>query len=159
MPSLHIVAIKASRYVVVDGERQMRQVEALLGQAGFVGAMISRMAKYPPQVPPTGQRQSLGRAMGALKPKRAYINLGYVRTGTLGRNWRPGTIGRVGDDFVAEAVNDTDYAVYVQGPPDGAVGERQTDVMADRGWQNIVDEANAEWPNWRPRVLRVFSTR
>lgn len=138
-----------------------QQLLALMGQAGFAGGMIRRMADYPPQQPAFGARQSTGRKYGSRAPKRAAIGpRQYRRTGTLGRNWRVTRFGIVGDDFVAGVDNQTPYAVYVQGPATGpGPGTRQTEVMRSKGWQNITDEANEEWARWRPQVVNVLAGR
>lgn len=163
MPSLVLQVIRPIRPVVVDAERQMRQAEAVLGQVGFAGELIRRMAKYPPQQPAFGARQSLGRAMGAMGAlKRARVRVGpkeYVRTGTLGRGWQMSRFGRVGNDIVVDVTNLVPYAVHVQGDPNGPPGERQTDVMESKGWQNIVEEGNAVFQMYRPRLVRVFYQR
>lgn len=163
MPSIHIIAIRPASDRVIDAEGQLRRAHNMLGQAGFAGGMIRRMAKYPPQMPAYGARVSLGnlnRATGAAPRPRKGARVGpkeYVRTGTLGRGWQMGRFGILGDDLVVEVVNLVDYGVHVQGDPDGPPGERQTDVMADKGWQDIVTESEAEFAIWRPRLMRVFS--
>lgn len=162
MPSIQLIAITPARTNVVDAEGQLRRATVLLGQAGFAGEMIRRMAKYPPQQPAYGARVSLGRGATGASGARRGARVGpheYVRTGTLGRNWRMSRLARVGDDIIAEVTNMTDYAVYVQGDPDAPEGERQTEVMASKGWQNIIEESRAAWVVWQPRLLRVFSER
>lgn len=121
--------------------------------ASFGGEMVRRMAKYPPQQPPIGSRQSIGRRFGSRLAKRAYIRRGYKRTGRLGRNWRirgqrPGYI-RVG--------NNVEYSVYVQGPLPGEPRRRQTAVMTAKGWQSITTVVNAVWPRYRARLVYVLA--
>lgn len=130
-----------------------RSVDAEL--SSFGGEMVRRMAKYPPDIPPIGQRQSLGIRAGNRLPKRAFIRRGYKRTGRLGRNWRirgqrPGYI-RVG--------NNVYYSVFVQGPLPGQPGRRQTAVMTRRGWQSITTEVNAAWPKYRDRIAKRITVR
>lgn len=129
-----------------------REVDAEL--ASFGGAMIRRMAVYPPQVPPIGSRQSIG-GRGNPRAKRRYIRRGYRRTGRLGRNWRirgqrPGYI-RVG--------NNVYYSVFVQGPLPGEPGRRQTAIMTERGWVSITTAVNAEWPAHRDRLRFLLDAR
>lgn len=109
-------------------------VQQYLGASGFAGAMISRMARYPAQRPTT-----------------------YRRTGDLGRNWRLRGPRRSGTRIIAEAVNNIPYAVYVEGPRTGGRGQRQTDVMRRKGWQNVTDETRREWPRHRLRIVRIFT--
>lgn len=83
----------------------------------FAFRLINRMAKYPPQLPTK-----------------------YRRTGTLGRGWR----AEAREDDSIDVFNRVPYAVYVEGPPQGAgPGLRQTGVMRGKNWQNIEDESQA----------------
>lgn len=111
-------------------------VQQYIGGTGFAGGMIRRMADYPPQRPTT-----------------------YRRTGTLGRNWRLRGPRRTGNAIIAEAVNNTPYAVHVEGPRRGSKGRRQATVMRNKGWQNVTDETVREWQRWRPRIVRVLTQR
>lgn len=158
---LRLTAITPTRTgpLLGDPARQIAQIEAMLGAAGFAGGVIRRMADYPPQIPPIGQAQSLGRKAGARTPKRTYTTRkGYRRTGTLGRNWKMVRLGRVGNDIVSEVSNAVPYTRYVQGPKTGpSPGTRQAAVMRARGWKNITDEAAAEWAIWRPRIVRILT--
>lgn len=154
--TMRIEAITATRGPIGDPTAQL---EALLGQAGFAGAIIRRMANYPPQGPTYGARQSLGVRAGARTRKRTYVGRkGYRRTGTLGRNWRLLGVGRSGGYIISTVSNRTPYGVYVEGPEDGDKGRRQTAVMRDKGWPNITAASRAEWARWRPRVVRVLVT-
>lgn len=134
------------------------QAQAYIGNAGFAGGMIRRMANYPPQQPPFGSRQSLGVKAGARTRKRSTLGpRQYRRTGTLGRNWRITFNGIRGNDLVTEVTNATEYGVYVEGPKVGDIGKRQTAVMASKGWPNITDAAALEWAIWRPGIVRLFA--
>lgn len=151
---IELTAIVPQHEVIGDPTQQLL---ALMGEAGFAGNMIRRMADYPPQQPAFNSRQSTGRAYGSRAPKRAAFGpRQYRRTGTLGRNWRITQFGIVGSDFVAGIANLTDYAGFVQGAPDGPPGARQTAVMASKGWQNLRDEGLAEWAIWRPAVIALL---
>ena len=155
---LQIIALKAPRSAVLGDPTA--QIEALIGQAGFAGAMIRRLANYPAQQPAYGSGQSLGKSAGSRKRKRARTGpKPYRRTGTLGRNWRLSRLGRVSNDIVSETTNRVPYTVHVEGPPDGPQGERQTVVMRDKGWPNVRDEARAEWDIWKPRVIRILTQK
>lgn len=151
---ISVTAIIPTHEVIGDPTQQLL---ALMGQAGFAGNLVRRMADYPPQQPAYSARQSLGRTYGSRAPKRAAIGpRQYRRTGDLGRGWRVGEFGIVGNDFVASIVNLVSYAGYVQGDPDGPDGARQTEVMRSKGWQNIRDEGLAEWARWRPPIMSVL---
>lgn len=121
------------KFEPIANEGIERQIQSLIGGAGFAGSMIRRMADYPPQRPTS-----------------------YRRTGTLGRNWRMVGPRVTANAIIAEARNNTQYVVHVEGPKAGAKGRRQVAVMRERGWPNITDAAQAEWKRWRPRVVRVL---
>jgi hypothetical protein len=147
-------ALRATREVIGDPSRQ---IEALLGTAGFAGGMIKRMARYPAQQPPYGAGVSLGRRAGARTRKGTRVGpKQYRRTGDLGRGWRMTALGRRGDEFYSEVANQIPYGPYVQGKSSGRKGERQTAVMASKGWQSITPEAHDEWARWRPLIVRVL---
>lgn len=131
--SMRVVALTA-QHAPVSTDGMTALIERYLGATGFAGAMINRMGKYPAQ-----------------QPTR------YRRTGSLGRNWRLRGPRRSGDQIIAEATNDTGYAVFVQGPKDGTKGHRQTRVMRGKGWGNITDETQKEWPRHRIRIVRVLT--
>lgn len=133
---LRFQAIAAKRAPIgTDGVAD--QIERILGSTGFAGAMIRRMADYPPQ----------------------RSRSGYVRTGTLGRNWRMRGPRRTATSIVVEAANATEYAVYVEGPKTGTTGRRQTRVMRNLGWPNITDQAQQEWNRGghRVRIVRILT--
>lgn len=136
------------------------QLLAFLGQSGFAGAMIRKMSDYPPQQPPSGAGVSLGKRAGARTRKGARVGRKpYRRTGTLGRNWKMSRLGTAGDDMMSETTNLVPYAVYVEGEPDAPEGQRQTPVMAAKGWPNVRDAALAEWANYSPAIVRLLTQR
>lgn len=75
----------------------------------WAGNTLRRVADYPSQQPTE-----------------------YIRTGTLGRNWKM----KVSDDE-ATVTNATEYAQWVQ-------GDNQTRVMSSKGWQTIETIAKDE---------------
>ncbi len=138
---LRLIALKPRRQVVaVQGlvpriDREVRD---------YIVAMSGRMATYPPARPWTS------------RPPKSGPRAGGRRTGTLGRSWQLGMAFRRLGPGAAELVNRVPYAVWVQGPRGRRPG--QTAVMASRGWQNIRDEAQAEWERRKPRIQRILRT-
>lgn len=128
-----------------------------MGMRGWAGGMLRRMKEYPPQQPPYGAAQSLGRRAGARTSRRARVGRKpYRRTGTLGRGWRPTKLGVAeGGAMVSEVANAVPYTVFVQGDPNGPQGARQTEVMQSKGWQNIVAEGREEAAIWKPLLIRI----
>lgn len=162
--TIRLVAVKPRRAAMADGQTIVREIDRLLQLTGFAGGMIRQMANYPPQQPPSGAGQSLGRQTGARLRKRAPVGpKGYRRTGRLGRNWRMSTRSARGavasgpsGDRAVEVTNVTDYAVHVEGPRRGAMGARQTREMHRRNWPAIDIEARKEWKKHRPGIVRIL---
>lgn len=81
----------------------------------------------------------------------------YKRTGDYGRGWAgPGAVKITAEE--ATLINRIRYAVYVGGPNPGArAGERQSQVMANKGWTSI-STAVAVLKSQYPRlVIRVMA--
>lgn len=116
---------------------------------GFAGDVLRDLKTYPPQIPRTGARQSLGIRAGNRLRKRAEIGYGYRRTGTYGRNWQIRRRVR-GQEIVVG--NPVDYGVFVGGPLNGRKGQRQARAMAARGWPSITTVGRKRW---LPRSLRI----
>lgn len=123
--------------IVPKGSISGKQAQTAMTKAlqTFAFEAKRRVQKYPPQMPTTGSGQSLGKRAGAKTRKRARTGpSGYRRTGTLGRNW---LITEKTTTSIL-VVNNTKYAVYVEGPETGpAPGTRQARAMAERGWPTI----------------------
>lgn len=143
---LRLIAIQPSRLPMADNTMEL--VEAQIGALGFARDVINDLANYPPAQPWTS------------RPPRTGPRAGGRRTGTLGRNWRlPSSLRTVrrGTERRVEVVNLTEYAVYVQGPPDGPEGARQTPVMAARNWPNITEVAQRRWAEHEGVVVRIIT--
>ena len=110
----------------------------------YAGNMVRGMALYPPALPWTS------------RPPRTGPRAGGRRTGGLGRNWRISQHRRAA---LIEVANPTDYAGFVQGPPRGRKGYRQTAVMAARGWQTITVVNQRHWPSARGRITTILKGR
>lgn len=110
----------------------------------FAGAMVRDMASYPAAQPWTS------------RPPRTGPRAGGRRTGALGRNWRITNHAR---GRLIEVANPIEYAPYVQGPPNAVKGQRQTAVMASRGWQTITGITSKNWPRTRTRINAILTGR
>ncbi len=112
---LGLQAIRPKRFDLIDPRAVVSDLEKTNRQYGLdVG---KKMAAYPPQRPTT-----------------------YRRTGTYGRGWTaPGAVKASASEVTV--VNRVGYSVYVGGPKQGNVGERQTKVMRGKGWPSITDVA------------------
>lgn len=80
----------------------------------------------------------------------------YDRTGKLLAGWsEPDALTVSPDGSVGTLVNETPYAVYVQGPRGGGrgPGERQSQHNRSLGWKSITDVANAK----RKQYLQIMN--
>lgn len=82
-------------------------------------------------------------------------NSSYRRSGDLGRHWAakvevfPALVrGRV--------INSVTYAVFVQGPTKGAKGERQTAVMAAKGWPSVTTVLADTWRKHKREFSKIL---
>src|SRR3972149_10870196 len=104
------------------------------GLRAFSLDMVRQMQSYPPITPWKHGFPKSG------------LRKGGKRTGTLGKNWsydlKPGE---------AVVANRVPYAGYVEGYKGrGSKGEKQTAVMAARGWFSISDEGKGVWARHGP---------
>jgi hypothetical protein len=137
---LKLRAITPKHEVMVAPDKASAEIAQILGQAGWAGNMVRRMSDYPEQ--------------------RSTVS-GYVRTGTLGRNWRI-----IGPRFIrgtisVDVVNDVPYSVFVEGPSGRGArrGQRQTAEMARRGWPSVSPVAREEGERLNVKVRFVFQAR
>lgn len=132
---LQLTAIVPASTQLLNTARIQMAVSRELNE--FSTALISTLAHYPPQEPTS-----------------------YRRTGDLGRNWRPTWAGPY-QVTISNKVNRKGraYAVFVEGPPTGATGSRQTEVMAKKGWPSINTEAKRLWPGRTVRFQTAITLR
>lgn len=142
---LRLQAVVPKRAPIASGIHVLLQ--QALGPVGFQGAVISDLSDYPAARP------------WKSRPPRTGPRAGGRRTGTLGRNWRPRGPRLTARGLVAEAANDTEYGIHVEGPPRGPARRRQTKVMRDRGWPNVTDVGQKQWRRTRPEVVRILTQR
>lgn len=130
---LGLQAIRPKRFEVIDTRAVASDLEKINRQYALdVG---KQMAQYPPQ-----------------KPTR------YKRTGNYGRGWTaPGAVRASASEVTL--VNRVTYSVYVGGPRQGAVGERQTKVMRGKGWKSITDVARETKRNYVQLVNKAIRGR
>lgn len=153
---MRVEAIIPKRKPIATGI--IEPLRAELGAAGFAGDVIRYQSEYPPQRPPLGQAQSLGRRFGGRR-RRSFNIRGYRRTGRYGRGWRMTFAGSTASRLVATAYNNVGYAVYVGGPRPGVIRRRQTDDMASRGWRSVSPTSRTLWAKYRPRIIRILTQR
>lgn len=81
----------------------------------------------------------------------------YRRTGDYGRGWAgPGAVKVTAEE--ATLINHIRYAVYVGGPnPGPAAGQRQTQVMAGKGWTSITTAVAGLKAQYPQLVIRVIA--
>lgn len=114
------------------------QIQAALQK--FAIDLVGEMGKYPPWMP------------WKRPPKKGPYKDGK-RTGSLMRGW-------LYSDLRPESVlivNAVPYAGSVQGYRAGAKGQRQTAIMAARGWQNLSDRAKEVWQRHLPNIRYAVS--
>jgi len=109
------------------------QADLIAMNTRFITDIQRKMTKYPPQKPTT-----------------------YKRTGDYGRGWAgPGAVKISAEE--ATLINHIRYGVYVGGPnPGPSAGQRQTQVMAEKGWISITDavaEVKGDYPRLVARVI------
>lgn len=127
---------------ILDPEAMQAQVQAALRAYGL--AVAAKMAQYPAQTTTAGRQA-------------------YRRTGDLGRYWNaPGALTVTSNSVtLVNRVNHNgrSYAVYVQGPTKGGVGQSQTSRMRDKGWQSISTVAHDTAQQYQPILNRAIKGR
>jgi hypothetical protein len=126
-------AIRPKRYEVIDPRAVVSDLEKTNRQ--YALDIGKGMSKYPSQ-----------------KPTR------YKRTGNYGRGWTaPGAVKASASEVTL--VNRVGYSVYVGGPLQGGVGERQTKVMRGKGWPSITNVARDTKKNYVQLVNKAIRGR
>jgi len=144
--TLRLRAIRPREFPLAT-DNMLALIDEELGRRGFAGGVIEDLANYPAALPWKGPTPK----SGPRKDGR--------RTGTLGRNWRIVRLERTRARRSVEVANQTPYAVYVEGPPRGGQGQRQTANMRERGWPNITAVARKRWAEHQPIIVRILAQR
>lgn len=82
-----------------------------------------------------------GKRFIATYPPQTLTKTGYVRTNTLKRSWSSKTRSTA-KEITVEIGSNANIAPYnrvVQGPSEGATGQRQARIMAAANWRNVDD--------------------
>lgn len=116
----------------------------------FALDLVSIQTKYPARKP------WKPRADGSPSEPRSGPRKGGKRTGIYGKGWRI-IVTRVGEIVVENRV---EYAVYVGGDPSDPSPLHQTQVMRDRGWTSVTEEADklirTKYRNIMRSALRII---
>jgi len=119
--------------------------ELLVGLRKYGADVIHDVATYPPIMPWKSRMPTKGPRAGG------------KRTGSYKKHWSleniPGQLG-------IEVSNRIPYAGFVGGyKGKGMKGERQTKVMAARGWPSITDVSQEKWRTHVGAIQAIFKRR
>ena len=124
-------------------------------EAPHLAALLQAVDRYPEIAEPIMRDAAFAGLLSFIPDLATYPSQSsttYRRTGTLGRLWgaaRPEYQAQ-GNGFQASIGNATPYGPFVQGAPEDSPS--QTQVMADKGWNNLADAIEAHQGDFDARL-------